>query len=201
MKKEIIFEDIVVFEKSTCENWSDVIVKNKDEEGYIHNSYRFKNTKVSYESPYISWENLNQCNGWQASENYIKTAVQTGKKICALIVVNTHEELQDYINGLPDECGLYWEKHNLHFYRFWIYRKGCLLDFYDIEKVLGLYNEHGFHFRTDVIHKYASMQIEDIVKSLLNVNPMEVFLEVEEFVIKGLMYGYPIESTVSLLHE
>jgi len=87
MEKEIIFEDKhnAIFEQTTFKTRRKVVVRNKNDKSIIFRTYRFNITDTSIESPYISWENLNQCNGWAACGEYSKGAVQKGKKLCATI--------------------------------------------------------------------------------------------------------------------
>jgi len=45
--------------------------------------YRFKLIADQFISPYIGWSNLDCCGGWSCDEEYLDTAVQTGKKLFA----------------------------------------------------------------------------------------------------------------------
>ena len=79
-----------------------VSVKNKDN-GFIHMTYRCINNIELLLSPYISWDNLNFCAGWNADMNYLLTAVQNETKLCAGIVFNFEEELFNNHNNFSDE--------------------------------------------------------------------------------------------------
>ena len=45
---------------------------------HIIRSYRFNRISDRFESPYLSWANLDCCGGWACDNEYLDTAVQEG---------------------------------------------------------------------------------------------------------------------------
>jgi len=217
MKKEIIFEDKhnAIFEQTTFKTRRKVVVRNKNDKNIIFRTYRFNITDTSIESPYISWENLNQCNGWSACKEYSKSAVQKGKKLCATISFDNLNELEHYANNLPDTCDCYWierDGYRRKFFYAWIYRKGCLSDFYCINEILKHYKKHDIYLNESNLKKLMATNISVLIKCDFtyianNHPPYDRVYDVvnplfeEEIAATGLLFGYPIESTASLITE
>lgn len=84
---------------------------------------------------------------------------------------------------------------------YYICRRGKISDYIDIDKVLTEYQN--LHFPVykgeKKIRKYANIEMKEFS------NPQSVSLdyanprETEHYVITGLLLGYPIESTISVI--
>ena len=136
----------IIFEKTTTKRRCRVNVKNKDD-GYVHMTYHFNKDVEPITSPYISWENLNCCGGWDFDKSYLLTAVQEGKKLCSGIIFDTEKELNDYIDNLTDDY-LYFCKPPMQngphtFYYIDIVRNGSIKDYINEKDILRIYDELG----------------------------------------------------------
>lgn len=179
------------FDRTDYKNRSKVKVHNN---GYNLRTYRFNNVEC-FESPYISWQNLDQCGGWATKDDYLKTAVQNGTKLFAQIIHDSRESFDSrediVVNTQPhkwlkDEC----ETH--------ICRKGCLSDYYDIDAVVDHYSRLGISFRVDELQEYFNVELSVFGTDEAPFKYIRCKNNVE-FVITGLLLGYPLESTASII--
>lgn len=186
----------ITFERTDYKKRSKVRVHNND---YHLMTYRFNNVP-EFESPYISWQNLDQCGGWMTRDDYAYTAVYNGTKLFTSIVhpndvsfdsrlgvvVQTHKHPR-----LENYCYTYISKH------------GCLHDFYDLDSVFDHYSRLGIEFTVDEknrIEEYCDIELYEFGTENAPFNFMDM-TEREHFVVTGLLLGYPLESTASLIEE
>lgn len=184
----------IEFERTDYKHRSKVKVHNN---GYNLRTYRFKNVEC-FESPYISWENLDQCGGWATKDDYLKTAVQNGTKLFAQIIHDSSESFdsREDIVVITKPHGWLENYNETH-----ICCKGCLADYYDIEAI--------FEYYSDLDVEFTEKEVNDIYD--LVYDPICIFATDEapfdysrcrtnvEFVITGLLLGYPLESTASII--
>lgn len=186
----------ITIERTDYKNRSKVKVHNN---GYNLRTYRFNNVS-EFESPYISWQNLDQCGGWATDESYLDTAVQNGTKLFAQII---HQEGQSFeysddvvvITKKHGWCEGYCETH--------ICRKGCLADYYDIDAVLAHYSRLGIDLTDDevnLIHEFCNIELSVFATDQAPINYAN-FENLEDLVVTGLLLGYPLESTASIIEE
>jgi len=191
----------IVFEKTTSKDRCKVNVKNRDSD-ISHMVYRYNNGVESISSPFISWENLNCCGGWHFDESYLLTAVQKGKKLVSGIYFSSQKELDDYKENLSDEY--------VHFcrppmtngphttYYIDVARDGTISGFINTDEVMRIYEKLGVaNFDKKLLSELFTLPLHDFING-------ETFdygqpHRAEEFIITGLMLGYPIESTAWLL--
>lgn len=176
-------------------------------------TYRFNNIPL-YQHQYLSWENLNCCNGWRYDESYLEKAVQQHKKLVADIVVVSQDaiDIDVWKNSYgfnEDETEIYIEvemnwngKYNR--YRLIATRKGCLADFYNLEEIVEVYNNHGIDLGCELKRIKELWQIP--LSILYSGEGREKYnfdffnpYSCGDLVINGLALGYPIESTVGIL--
>ena len=201
--KEVIFESNkgIIFEKTTPSNGGKTVVrvKNKDN-NFLHKKYVFKSGVEELKSPYISWENLNCCNGWTYDEEYLLTAVQKGKKLCSGLTFDTEDECNDYISKITDDF-LYrafttngW---SITFYHVDIVRKGSIQDYIGAKEVLCKYKELNVeNISTKKVRKLLSKPMIELISETFDyANPCSI----EEYIATGLLLGYPLESTAGLV--
>lgn len=163
--------------------------------GYIHRTYRFNNVP-EYKHPYLSWENLDHCGGWASDDTYLLTAVHNGKKPAAQYVtinepvpnVKQDDNIETYYTS---------EKVYDNYTRNQVYitRTCSMKDLFDIDSIIEAYKKHDILLDKEELMPYMERPIMDLMKE-------NFFLEQEsetELVITGLMLGYPIESTASIL--
>ncbi len=157
----------------------------------------------SFQSPYLSWYNLICCSnnyGPIPVVSYLNYSVQNGKKIAATIYPDTAEEYMQIIAATAD--GYYCFPFNTEEYQYMLYlsKKGTLADYFDLEEILSVYKESGLELDRE--------KMEDLFSKELSWfgNPKECPIEIhnclgnEELAAVGLLFGYPVESTVALLH-
>ena len=84
--KQLLFQSSlgIQFNKEVSKRLCTVKVQTKTgKRAYTLRRYTYPNVGLSVASPFLSWENLNCCNGWAYDESYLLTAVQEGKKLYA----------------------------------------------------------------------------------------------------------------------
>lgn len=184
----------IKFDRTDYKNRSKVTVHNN---GYNLRTYRFNNVEC-FESPYISWENLDQCGGWGTNDTYLKSAVQNGTKLFAQIIHDSSESFDSrediVVNTQPHKRieGLY-ETH--------ICRKGCLKDYYNLVDVAEHYRRFGvrFTFEEQVqIIQWVHLELSVFATDEAPFNYRMAATD-SELVITGLLLGYPLESTASII--
>jgi len=183
---------------------------HKTKRAYTLKKYIFPNVELATASPFLSWENLNCCNGWDYDEDYLFTAVQDGKKLyagCTLLLPapGQTEEAEARLNeikaSLPENCTAGKEVVcNEHFFPFYICRKGRLADFFDLKQVLEDYKRMRVHVSPEdkeTLFTLGNMELERFALE----EPMCYYrLRTNgEMIVAGLLLGYPLESTASLL--
>ena len=189
----------IVFLRSDERVTSTVCVKNLKHRLPLA-EYTFHNIPSdTFQSPYISWANLNCCGGWSFDESYLLTAVQDGKKLCAGITMNSEEKLQTYLDSLSGEyphfCPPPMQNGPYTFYYVDVTRKGCISDYIDMNAVQETYSALRVKFLDfSVIREYTSMPMIHLLDGTVEfdyANPNGS----EQLAVTGLLLGYPIEST------
>ena len=174
--------------------------------------YTFPNVELSVSSPFLSWENLNCCGGWTYDEKYLFTAVQEGKKLYAGAAIyigptggtsEAEARLKEITSSLPNYCKAGKEiVKNENYFPFYICRRGCLKDFFNLDKVLEDYKRMGITLYSEQReHLFALSEIE--LAQFASATPM-CYYEADtdtELIVTGLLLGYPLESTASILLE
>lgn len=193
----------IIFEKVTTKNRCRVTVKNKDG-SHNHMTYRFNKDVEPISSQYISWENLNCCGGWPYDSSYLLTAVQEGKKLCAGINFDSEKELKDYEDNLSDDyvhfCKPPMSNGPYTTYYVDVARDGAICDFFNTDEILRVYRELGItNFNKGLLSEFFTLPVWYIING-------ETFdyrqpHRPEEYILTGLMLGYPLESTAWLLEK
>jgi hypothetical protein len=194
----------IVFVRADTAQTSKVTVKNETGR-FIHRIYRFPNIPNTLQSPFISWANLNCCNGWKYDEKYLLTAVQDGKKLCAGTTFNSESEATAYLVSQSAEY-LYFRRPvirngPIRWYNVDLTRQGCIGDYIDIAAVRELYPALGIE-RLD-FGKISELAAAPMLHLLDGTIPFDYGnpKSAEEYVVTGLLLGYPLESTAALLLE
>ena len=185
----------ITFERIDYKNRSKVKVHN---DGYNLRTYRFNNVEC-FKSPYISWENLDQCGGWATTDSYLKTAVQNGTKLFAQVIHTADSRFESSDDVLCDTKDHWFQGYK----ETHICRKGTLSDYYDLSAVFKHYSRLGIELTDSEAAEIGEWF--DI--------PLRMFGTQEapfdykniktktEFITNGLLLGYPLESTASLIEE
>lgn len=154
----------------------------------------------SYESPYLSWDNLLYCSnsyGPVPVIKYMNYAVQNDKKVAANIYPESYEE---YMHILADHGDTDIFPFTIEEYEFelMICKKGTLKDYFDMDKILDIYKACGFELDREKIADYFDKKLswfgeKDCTFDIINPYGYE------DNVICGLFFGYPLGSTVDRL--
>ncbi len=185
---------------------------------YIHRSYRFNRISDRFDSPYLSWANLDCCGGWSSGdEEYLTTAVQDGKKLYAGLTQTlkmpyfpdapTREEairqFQMFADALPAGviAGVEGTFDTGDFLHTFICREGRIADFFDLNSVFDFYKKLGLVLSqpiTETVTELCSIEMRDFGGT----EPPFLYYRAgspAELITTGLLLGYPIESTASIL--
>ena len=204
----------VQFNRIDYKERSQVRVQNPDH--YTHMVYGCYNIPF-FEHKYMSWENLNLCGGWGCDEEEVIERITDDKKVAGLYACygKTRDSLGDIIIDIRERMGemadsvvgaLFndpWETYTKKWgFCIGFARKGKLSDFYDFQQIREAYGRQGVNFTAKEvvsIMKKMDMEISDLMFTLPDgydpVNPRGD----DELVVTGMLFGYPIESTASLI--
>ena len=158
-------------------------------------TYRFNNVP-EYKHPYLSWENLDHCGGWASDDSYLLSAVQDGKKPAAQYAVinepvpnvKSDKDTETYYMSEP----FYNEGTRNQVY---IARTCSLKDLFDVDSVIDAYEKQDVIISKEKLMPYMERPIMDLMKEGFFIYTDSAI----EIIITGLMLGYPIESTASIL--
>ena len=151
-------------------------------------TYRFNNVP-EYKHPYLSWENLDHCGGWATDDRYLLSAVNEGKKPAAQYYYG-YESVPETKKSKDIEVFV-------EYIRNWVFitRTGSLNDLFDIDSIIEAYKKHDILLDKEELMPYMERPIMDLMKEKFFISQAND----TETVITGLMLGYPIESTASIL--
>jgi hypothetical protein len=207
IKTQVLFKSKkgVTFERTDGKRISRVKVKT---DSYTIGTYKFKYVEgLSFKSPFISYENLNSCGGWDWDNEYLKTAVQNGKKLCAGIKFEDYNEMSRYVHNL--------DKNKYTFVEFYtndgtreicelnVARKGSLSDYYELYDILDFYSAMDFplgKINPRRFEEFFNCEIRYLLNGDMGFNYRNN-LRVEDYMITGLLLGYPLESTISSIYD
>lgn len=203
----------IQFNKEVCKGLCTVKIQTKTgKRAHTLMRYSYPNVELSISSPFLSWENLNCCNGWAYDEAYLLTAVQEGKKLYAGSTISlwppndlakAEARLEEIRAAIPNTCLVGKEVvMNDRIFPFYICRRGYLQDFFDLEQVLEDYRRMGIVLSEPerrILLGLGGIELSQFATG----NPMCYFrcASDAELITTGLLLGYPLESTASLLLE
>ena len=179
-------------------------------------TYHFPVIPEIFDSPYLSWRNLYCCGGWACDESILDTAVQEGTKLFAgrtqtlrsqyapdaPTLEEARQEFAAFKASFPP--GVYGAEETVRpddrYFQSYICREGAISDYFDLGKVFDHYHALGVDlelFRAG-IGRLCSAEIKDYGTERA---PYPYFNTdtVPQLVTTGLLLGYPIESTASIL--
>lgn len=184
---------------------------------FVLRAYRFNLIPDRYDSPFISWANLDRCGGWSSDDNYLDTAVQEGKKLYAgrnqalktsFFPDNPSkdkalQQFQELIDSFPNSVvgGIETLLNIENFLYTYICREGRIADYIDIDSVFEFYNKLGLPFPQHVVDQvktWCNIEIKDFGGENAPFRYFNPYMP-EEFITTGLLLGYPLESTASIL--
>lgn len=193
------------------------VINTASGKNYCLRTYRFDLVHESIEVPYCSWANLDCCGGWSFDEEYLDTAVQKGLKLFAgrgawlKSLYNPYgpsrEKLQhqfsEFKASLPSGVFADIESHQLReeYFDTFICRTGRIVDYIDLDLVFSLYQKLGMK-----ISDREKVEVERLCSYEMKLYgtaraPFRYANAVanSELITTGLLLGYPIESTASIL--
>lgn len=209
----------IAFVKTIYKNGRCRLTIKHKADNYTLMTYRFKNT-TGLESSYVSWDNLNCCGGWTYDETYLHTAVQNNRKLYAGIVMTYNENdqqaklradkhIEKLAQELPEDCIMGYEDPAEHrngpyvFKHIYICRTGAIADHINIGDVLETYERLGIVIDADskkaIIH-YCNQLLQSFSGKNKAFDYASPYTGVE-FIVTGLLLGYPLESTAWLLER
>lgn len=166
--------------------------------------FHYPASAEGYQSPYLSWYNLICCSnnyGPIPVVPYMNRAVQDGKKVAATVYpIDTQEYMQIIAETAED---YYCFPFNTEEYQYMLFlsKKGTLADYFDLDQILSVYQESGLNLDEEKMRDLFSRELSWFGK------PEECPIEIhnclgdEELASVGLLFGYPVESTIALLHR
>lgn len=180
-------------------------------------TYRFNYIPDPIEVPCCSWANLDCCGGWSFDEEYLDTAVQKGLKLFAsrktsiqeedasddLTLEEAQRQFEIFKGNLP--AGVFadidTQLDRTGYFHTFICRTGKISDYIDLDMIFGLYEKLGQEVPLSEkreVERLCNIQIQmfgtdqaPFWYARANTN--------SELITTGLLLGYPIESTISIL--
>ena len=166
----------------------------------------FRNIGTEYESPYLNWYNWFFCAKWvlgMTDDRYLCTAVQKGLKTAAIILhfpphSRQRQRYKRRLEHLPDSCAF----SHLETGGFFVYHRGAFDSLFDLEKIRYIYERHGIDdLNWNTINTMSRLDLSCFGD--YKTEPFEPYcpLTREQYVVNGLLLGYPVESTIALLNK
>ena len=170
------------------------------EEETVYKTVVYPKIADSYESPYLSWDNLLYCSnsyGPVPVIKYMNYAVQEGKKVAATVYPEDYNEYLTILNN-PGECEIFPFTIDEYEFELMVCRKGKLKDYFDLDKILEIYKACDFNLDTEKLKNYFE---QDLVWFGNKDCPFDIInpYGYEDNIICGLFFGYPLGSTIERL--
>lgn len=192
-------------------NYSVVEIRKDNE---IKDRFRFRNVGEEIDCPYISWENLAYCGWYDKDGDDIISIMLVDRKLFASLGFENSDlvhdgngrfaddEIENIIKQNDSLMGGYLEDGIEVYMDVFICKKGTISDYIDIENVFSFYEKLGMKLwnnEKEMIKELCDHNISEFAtKSLLTYTHPKNRVEL---VVVGLLLGYPIESTVSILNN
>jgi len=183
---------------------------------------KFMKADSPFKSQYISWTNAKYMYAEEQKEEtddyLLNHALQEEVKLCASFytkdahsIIKHFEQDNRFICKIKE---LYEEKHK-GFSIVYVVRKGCLDDYYDVDRIIDVYREHGF--KTGSLETLREKTLMSFVDGdiVWDGVAFDLYVDTERpqecpilktfgpstMMIIGLLFGYPIELTVWSLNS
>lgn len=157
-----------------------------------------------YQHPYLNWYNLICCSnnyGPIPVISYMNYAVQNDKKPAATIYPDTAGEYMSILSDMGDNYHCFPYHPREYCYMLYISKKGKLSDFFDLDRILAVYKKSGVLLNRQKMEYYFEQELSWFGNE--EACPIEIHncLGNEELAAVGLLFGYPVESTISLIQK
>lgn len=200
---------------------NNIVYKKLLKDGKVNPDYRMfisypKNMKI-FEHPFLSWDNLSYfCDepDEEGLDDYLLNhALQEGKKTSISVVTKKADEIKEVfgkeylIHEIPFENG---------FSRVYVCRKGSLIDYFDEDALYEYYDQSGVHFNDGVLTILLNTPMIDIASGKINFRNNVVYSPIMRMdgsdgisvtyggaagLVSGLLFGYPVESSISMIEN
>lgn len=173
---------------------------------YLLRKYRFNNVPF-FEHKYLSWANLDNCGGWSCDNNELDL-IRQGRKLVAEkhYIIDADESIDDVLKyiALPRTFTVnvvsVWDWGNgRKNYGVVFASRASLAECFDFNEVIEAYKAHGIVLspsETIQLSKAFTPPISAYIKAGYKIT--DPITDVD-LIITGLMLGYPIESTASII--
>lgn len=182
--------------------YTKIIVNN----GHVMRDYTYPHINRTFFSPMVNDDNLHLCGGWQFHLNWSEclSRVVDGLKPMGFHIVDVDKKdlYLSYMTQNLDKVE-YNVNDNLHIegkIEIGVSVKGKFKDVFDMDSLLNDYIQYLGNFEPDLHTLISKLKNEEVSKYLTNfdyANPESI----EDLIITGLILGYPIETTVSIILE
>jgi hypothetical protein len=166
--------------------------------------FLYDDEAAAYQNKYLSWYNLIFCSNFYGPipvVKYMNHAVQEDKKVAATVypVDSTEymgilrETFEDYycLPYHPDEYGML----------MYVSKKGTLNDYFDKDAVVAVYQNCGIELDMAKVDDYFSWELNRFANEQTSGVMLHDCRGTEELLVVGLLFGYPVESTIALLKD
>lgn len=171
-------------------------------------NYRFDNLEVDYQTQYMNWRNLDFCGAWHSSREELVDQFMQDRKLFADVSINSYSKEFESVKQKIKECEsledavVYYHVKKEDTIEATLVKKGCVLDYIDVHKVLDEYTKFGIYIDVEDLNKIFYLTkhpMSDFVHRGSNTfkfdfaNPKSA----GEYIFNGMLLGYPIESTLA----
>ncbi len=198
---------------------NNMIIRHLLKDGRINPYYRmivkYSKDMELFEHPFLSWDNLSYfCDepDEDGLDDYLLNhALQEGKKTSISVITKRSEEIKEafskeyLIHEIPRENG---------YSRVYVCRKGSLIDYFDEDSLFDYYEKTGVHFNDGTLTILLNTPMIEIVSGKVDFKNNVVYSPIMRMdgsdgisvsyggaagLISGLLFGYPIESSISMI--
>ncbi len=176
-----------------------------------------KNTQI-YEHEFLSWENLTYCftdyDKDEEDDYLLHHALQDNKKTSVYIWTRNVEKV---LSSYDTIYKTHVEEGTNNFYRVFVMRNGKLSDYFDEDEIMDYYDEQNVPYREGTLGYLMHAEMIDLIngKTIYDKTPYSPLMDINVFhsdpvvseygvaggLIAGLLFGYPIESSIEFVKK
>ena len=206
----VLFEDNenIIYSSSFDGYTTTFLNFKKAYKGAVVRAYIYQDIE-EYKHPKLSWQNLSYICGGYDEKNILPRLVVEGKKLVSNVVLKNEDLYSDFKN---DNVELVKNKGKNGYIDYYFIAKGKLRDYFNFEEIIEHYNKLTNVFNNDEFYdveenlrelKHAfNYDIKDLIigkfKGYDWCSPDDCYDW--QFVLTGLLLGYPLESTASIIN-
>ena len=209
----VLFEDNEnIIYSNSFDGYTTTFLKfKKAYKGTIVRAYIYQDIE-EYKHPKLSWQNLSYICGGYDEENILPKLVVEGKKLVSNVVLKNEDLYSDFKN---DNVELVKNKGKHGYIDYYFIAKGKLRDYFNFEEIIehynkltNIFNNDDEFFEDDVeenlreLNHAFNYDIKDLILGKFKgydwVSPDDCYNW--QTVLTGLLLGYPLESTASIIN-